>query len=225
MADNLNIEKSSPCFQSLSNDEMEILRHKKTQLVYYPGENLFKQGAFAPHVMFLLSGLVKVYLQTGPDKQLNLRLARSGDFLAFSTIFGQNVYGYSAVAIKECTVCMIDKEALSHVLMGNPTFAMQITSRHVQNENQLLEIVKNISYKQMRGKLASALIYLSQEDFLQEDVFHHLTRQDIADFASISNESTIKFLKEFEKEEIIHLDGKHIAVTNAQKLDEVARKG
>ena len=57
----------------------------------------------------------------------------------------------------------------------------------------------------MRGKLASTLLYLSQEEFLKENIFKYLTRQEIADFASISTESAIKFLKEFEKEKIIKL--------------------
>lgn len=223
--DRPTIESSSPCFKALRPHEVEMLRQKKTQLVYYAGENLFKQGAFAPYVMYLLDGLVKVYLQTGPDKQVNIRLARTGDFLAFSTIFGLDVYAYSAVALKECTVCMIDKQALGDVLLSNPEFAMQITTRNARHENHLYDIIKNVSYKQMRGKLASAILYLSDDEFASDDVFHHLSRQDLADFASISHESAIKFLKEFEKEGVVALVGKDIKIADAKKLAEVARLG
>ena len=58
----------------------------------------------------------------------------------------------------------------------------------------------------MRGKLASALLYLTSEKFKNDNVFQYLTRQDIADFASITVESTVKFLKEFEKEGLTQLD-------------------
>jgi CRP/FNR family transcriptional regulator, polysaccharide utilization system transcription regulator len=220
-----SIETSSECFQFLSEEELALLEEKKKKLIYASGENLFKQGAFAPYVMYVIDGLVRVFLQTGPDKQVNIRLAHSGDFLAFTTIFGQNVYSYSAVAVKESTICMIDKSALSEVLLKNPEFAMRITSRNARHEMQLFEIIKNISYKQMRGKLASALIYLSDEELIKEDVFQHLTRQDIADFASISAESTIKFLKEFEKEGIIALNGKDIRILDVHRLDDMAKRG
>ena len=62
----------------LSDQDQEFLKHKKKQLLYSRGENLFKQGAFATYVMYVQSGLVKVYLQTAPNKRINIRIAKSG---------------------------------------------------------------------------------------------------------------------------------------------------
>jgi len=225
MANFDDCDKITQCFQFLNKDELEILSGKKTELTYLQGENLFKQGAFAPYIMLIIEGLVKVYLQTGLDKQINIRLARTGDFLAFSSIFGNEIYSYSAMALKSSQVCMIEKASLKQLLMKNPDFAFRITSKNYRNENQMLEIIKNISYKQMRGKLASALLYLSAKEFIEENVFQYLGRQDIADFASISTESTIKFLKEFEKDKVLKLNGKEIKIINKAKLLGIAKIG
>lgn len=216
-------DKISQCFQYLDKEDLEILHGKQTQLNYLSGENLFKQGAFAPYVMLIIDGLVKVYLQTGLYKQVNIRLAKRGDFLAFSSIFGNEIYNYSAIALTTSRVCMIEKASLKQLLMRNPDFAIQITSKNYRNENQLLEIIKNISFKQMRGKLASALLYLTSDEFEEDNVFHYLGRQDVADFASISTESTIKFLKEFEKENILKLDGKDIKLVDKEKLIRISK--
>lgn len=219
------IANSPDCFTELYPEELKLIDEKRTQLVYQKGENLLKQGAFATHVIYVIDGLVKLYLQTGFNKQINIRLARRGDFLAFPTLFGETLYGYSAVAVKNSTVSMIDKEALQNLLRENTNFAMRITAKNFRHEAYLLEIIKNLSYKQMRGKLASALLYLSQPDFLEEEVFQHLTRQDIGDFASISAESTIKFLKEFEKEGILSLSGKEVIINDLRLLTEISLKG
>ncbi len=218
-------EHFSKCFQHLFPDELEFISDKKIQLTYLTGETLFKQGAFAPYVMFVIKGVVKVYIQTGINKQMNIKLATEGDYLAFSSVFDENIYNYSAVALKDSIVCMIDKTALRKLFLNNAEFAMNITSRNCRNEAWLLDMLKNITYKQMRGKLASALIYLSSEKFLAQDVFHYLTRKDIADFASITTESTIRFIKEFEKEQILKLEGKNITITDIKALDEIARNG
>lgn len=77
----------------------------------------------------------------------------------------------------------------------------------------------------MRGKLASTLLYLSQDEFIEEEIFQYMSRQDIADFASISTESAIKFLKEFEKEGILSLNGKDIEITDKGKLEDIALRG
>lgn len=209
----------------LSESDQEFLKHKKKQLLYLRGENIFKQGAFAPYVMYVQSGLVKVYLQTGHNKQINIRIAQPGDFLAFSSVFGEDVYTYSSVAVKDAEICMIDKEGLKELLFKNNEFAMRITSNNYKHENHLLKIITSISYKQMRGKLATALLYLSVKELVAEDIFQYLTRQDLADFASISTESAIKFLKEFEKEGILKLDGKDILIKDNEKLEAIAKSG
>lgn len=215
----------SECFHLLSEKELEIINSKKTQLVYERGETLFKQGAFAPYVLYIIEGLVKVYLQTGGKRQINVNIAKTGDFLAYSSVFGNEHYNFSAMAIKESRICMIDKEALKTVLLQNPAFAMQITSRNQRVENQLLEIIKNLSYKQMRGKLASALCYLSSAEFSYEKIFESLTRQDIADFAGITQESAVKFLKEFEREKLLKLEGKDIVINDRTRLQLISKTG
>ncbi len=175
-------------------EELKLIQDKKTQLTYLKGENIFKQGAFAPNIMYIIEGLVKVYLQTGYNRQISISITKAGDFLAFSSLFGDDIYNYSAQALKESRICMIDKESLKQLLIKNPDFAVKVTSGSLRNEKHIFEIIKNISYKQMRGKLASTLLYLSGEEFAGEDIFTYLTRQDVADFASISAESAIWYL-------------------------------
>ncbi len=218
-------KKASLCFQHLYPDELDFISSKKKQLTYLKGENLFKQGAFSPYVIYIVEGLVKIFLQTGSEKQINIRLVQSGNFLAFSSIFDESIHNYSAIALKDSTICMIDKQTLKQLMQKNTDFAMLITSRNCRNESHFIEIIKNISYKQMRGKLATALLYLNDEEFKDQNIFQYLTRQDIADFASISTESAIKFLKEFEKERILELNGRDIKITDINRLYEVKRKG
>ena len=214
------------CFSVLSNTQLNIIQDKKAQVSYLKGENIIKHNAPATHVIYVISGLVRVYLQSeGQSKQANLRLAKSGDFMAFSSVFGKSTYPYSAIAMTDTLVCMVDKEALKEVLMDNPDFGMLITTRNYQLEQRYLDIISNLSFNQMRGKLASALLYLSSDEFEKEDVFLNFTRQDIADFASITVESAIKFIKEFEKEKIIQIINKNIEIISTEKLQLLSKKG
>lgn len=202
---------------------MGNITENKTRITYLKGETVFKQGAFSPYILYVVKGLIKVYLQTGFEKQINLSLAKTGEFLAFSSIFGENIHTYSAQALKDSVICMIEKESLKEILLNNPEFALEVTSKNYRNERHLLEVIKNISYKQMRGKLASSLLYLSHDEFLKENVFLYLTRQEIADFAGVSTESAIKFLKEFEKEKLVKLKGKNIEISDRKKLEIISK--
>lgn len=220
-----NCGKMVACFRDLTTEELEQINRGKTELTYLAGENLFKQGAFSTHLLLITRGLVKVYLQTGREKQLNLQLAQTGDFLGFASLFGETVHATSAVALTDTEVCMIDKEQMRNILLNNAQFAMRITSRNYRNERQLLTIIANMTYKQMRGKLASTLLYLSGENFSDQNLFQYLSRQDLANFASVATESAIKLLKEFERDGIIALEGKGITILNKTELEKIERLG
>lgn len=215
------IENISDCFQNLKNEDIKFLENKKTKVEYLKGETIFKQGVFAPHIYFICQGLVIVYFQTGKGKQINIKLAKRGDFIALSSVFNKNTYQYSAFALTDATICILDKNAIKELIAKNPYFAIQIISKNSNNELRYLDIIKNLSYKQMRGKLASAILYLTSSEFIDFDVFNNLTRQNLADFASISMESTVKFLKEFEKENIIKTNGREITIINREALSEL----
>ncbi|TRX72598.1 Crp/Fnr family transcriptional regulator [Carboxylicivirga sp. M1479] len=216
---------SYECFKNLSEEDIKLFNDQKTQVTYYKGETIIKQGAFADYVIFVNDGLARKYNQKGLQKQINLRLIKKGDFLAYFTIFGENIYPYSVVALKETKVCMIDKLTFKELLVRNPLFALEMTSRNYKREHRYLDIIYDLTYKQMRGKLASALLYLSSEQFHDEDVFEYLTRQEIADFASITIESAIKFIKEFEKENLLSIENKKIVIKSTKGLEEVSRVG
>ena len=218
------IENISACFHNLPQEEIDYLAAYKTPVIFVRGETIFKQGAFAPHVLFVIKGNVIIYRQIG-KKRINIRLAKLGDYISLSSIFNNNTYQYSAVSLHDSIICMIDKEALRRVIMRNPDFAWQIISQNDLIENRYLDIINNISYKQMRGKLASAILYLADDEFKNDDIFQYLTRQDLADFASITVESTVKFLKEFENDSIISLEGKDILIKDIHRLEEISTKG
>ena len=220
-----NIEEILDCFHNLPREDLAYLNERKIKVSYLKGETVFKQGAFAPHVLFVNKGIAMVYVQVGNSKQINVHIAKKGDCLAFSSVFNSKTYQYSATALCDATFCMIEKDALKEVIMRNSDFAMQMITKNTWNESRYIDMIKSLSYKQMRGKLASAILYLCSEEFKDDHLFQYLTRQDIADFASITVESTVKFLKEFEKDGLISLNGKAILIKNLQGVKDLYLRG
>ena len=209
----------------LSDSELDYISTRKRQIIYNTGETICKQGAFAPYVLYVLDGLVKVFVETGRGKYKSLSLMKGGDFIAFSTVFGESAYNYTATALKESTVCMIDKDGLKKILKENRDFAFTIVSRNYRTENHLLEIIKTTTHKQMPGNPATTLLYIGGADFEAEKPFLHLTRKEIAEFAGITMESTVKLLKEFEQDGLIKLEGKDIVLKDMKGLEEVSLRG
>jgi CRP-like cAMP-binding protein len=216
----------APCFQLLSQEEIELVQASKTQVLFRKGENLTKQGAFASYVLFVLEGLSKQHLEgEGSTKQLNLRIIRPGEFVGLSAVFGKSTFNYSVVALTDTKVFIIEKSAFAKLVQQNGMFAYSIIRRYCDHNTILYDAVRNLTYKQMNGRLADALLYIDSVNDGKEDVFMLLSRRDIADFAGISTESAVKLLKSFEKDGLIKLDEKSITIQNRDLLTEISKRG
>ena len=215
----------APCFRDLSPDEMEIIREGKTQVLFRRGDNLTKQGAFTSYVLFLIKGLAKQYLEGDGTRTFNMRIIRPGDFLGLSAVFQENIFGYSASALTDCQAFLIEKETLAKVIKQNGQFGFGLIRRYCEQNNNLLSIISSLNYKQMNGRLAEILLYMNDLKAAYPEIFQLLSRRDMADFAGISVESTVKLLKSFEKDGLIELHDKDIVLKNHETLAEISRRG
>ncbi len=215
----------APCFQLLSREEIEQIQASKTQVYFRKGENLTKQGAFASYVLFIVTGFVKQFIEGDGTRGYNLRIVRPGEFLGLSSVFGRNTFDYSAVAITDTQAFLVEKDAISRLINNDGKFAFSIITRYCEQNSLLFDTVHKLVYKQMNGRLADALLYLSPEDNSGENLFSALSRKDVAEFAGISTESTVKLLKTFEKDGLIRLKEKDIILLNRAALKEISRRG
>lgn len=215
----------APCFQMLIPEEAEVVRASKTQVLFRKDDNLTKQGAFASYVLFIISGYAKQYLEGDGTRSYNLRIIKPGDFIGLSSVFSGNTFTYSSVALTDCQVFLIEKEAIAKVAKENGKFGFQIIKRYCEQNTNLLGTVRSLMYKQMNGRLAETLLYVDSIKENKKEIFQLLSRKDLADFAGISTESTVKLLKSFEKDGLIELHEKDIKLVNHESLVDISRRG
>ena len=206
-------------------DEVELVRSGKTQVLFRKDDNLTKQGAFASYVLFMIRGYAKQYLEGDGTRNYNLRIIKPGEFIGLSAVFSENTFNYSSVAITECQIFLIEKQAVEKVVKQNGMFGFNLIRRYCEQNTNLMNTVRNLMYKQMNGRLAEALLYIDSLKSEKADIFQLLSRKDLADFAGISTESTVKLLKTFEKDKLIILKEKDIQLLDHDALLEISRKG
>jgi len=215
----------APCFQMLIPDEVALVRGSKIQVLFRKGDNLTKQGAFASYVLFIISGLAKQYIEGDNSRNYNLRIIQPGEFVGLSAVFTKNTFNYSSVALTDCQVFLVEKEAIAKVIKQNGLFGFTMITRYCEQNSNLFDTLRTVIYKQMNGRIAETLLYIDGFKNENPNIFQLLSRKDIADFAGISTESTVKLLKSFEKDGLIELNEKDIQVVNQNGLLEISKKG
>lgn len=215
----------APCFQMLSPEEAELVRASKTQVLFRKGDNLTKQGAFASYALFVINGLAKQYIEGDAAKSFNLRIIQPGEFVGLSSVFTQNTFNYSSVALTDCQVFLVEKETIATVIKQNGLFGFNMIKRYCQQNANLFETLRTVMYKQMNGRMADTLLYIDGLKPANPEIFQLLSRKDLADFAGVSTESAVKLLKSFEKDGLIELNEKDIRLINIAELQEISKKG
>jgi CRP-like cAMP-binding protein len=220
-----NCDITAPCFQMLLPEEAEVVRASKTQVLFRKDDNLTKQGAFASYILFMVDGYAKQYIEGDGIKNYNLRIIKPGEFIGLSTVFSGNTFNYSSVALTDCHVFLIEKEAIGNIVKVNGKFGFNIIKRYCEQNTNLLNTVRTLMYKQMNGRLADTLLYVDSLKTEKPEIFQLLSRKDLAEFAGISTESTVKLLKQFEKDGLLKLNEKDITILKHNELLEISRRG
>lgn len=210
---------------SLTKAEVLNLSYNKTEIIFRQGENIVKQGVFSSDIYFVKEGIIKLYIENANGKDLILKLVEPGNYIGLPTVEPGLYYGYSAQAVKNSIVCVIRSEALNNIADNNHSFCRYLNNWLVNDYQYLYKKISSIANKQMNGRLAESLLYLSQEKFKKENIYEYITRRDLADLSGMSIEGMNKTINEFKSKFLIEIDGKAIKILDYHTLTKISKYG
>lgn len=187
-------------------------------------EIIFKQNALSSNIIYIQTGLVKLMID-GPHATQILRLKKAPCYLGMPTTVGDKTNHYSAIALESTQACFIDINVFKGLLRTKPEFSYQIIVELCKNELDQFDRCVNLVQKQVFGRLAAHLLYLSTEIFNSEEFNMPLTRNEIAQLISASRETVSRLLNSLANERIIQMKGKKIRILSFQLLEKISETG
>jgi CRP-like cAMP-binding protein len=211
-------------FKNLSENELGVISKSRYQCHFKAGEIMFKQGTPSPYFLCLTSGLAKLYLE-GLGKNLIIALVKPVEYIFGPGIYTDNIHHYSAAAVEDSSACLVDAQSYKQLIRSNPDFAEEFIQRISFQAIKNFELFVSLTQKQMHGRIADALFYLSNEIYSKNPFLMSLSRQDLADLSGMSKESAIRILKDFKDEGIINIDGKQFEILKPDLLRQISETG
>jgi CRP/FNR family transcriptional regulator len=212
-------------FSGLAGKELEIINDKRYEVRFRAGENIIKQGTASSNLVFLTSGLAKEYIEGYDQRNLILEVIKPWEIFGGTGIYVDNRYHYSVSALEEVTACFVDTANFKKLFRMNPDFSERFMNYCGTCSTRTFERFVSLTQKQMHGRIADVLIYLSETIYNSRSFEMSLSRQDISEFSGMSKDSAIRILKEFETEGIIEANGKRVSINNMNLLVEISDKG
>jgi CRP/FNR family transcriptional regulator len=210
--------------RNIDNDDSDIYLKNITKVRYKRKETIVKQSSHSSHLIYLKSGLVKIFTERRNDKNIILKLVTPKNFLDLSQLGSEN-YNFSAVALKDSEVCLIPKDVFYKMLSQNNAFSKVVLDVDAKFLSFLIDKLSSLGTKQMHGRLADVILYLCSEEFNELEVFSSITRRDIAEMSGMSSESAIRLLTEFKNDGLIKVEGKKIEINNIELMNRLSEVG
>ena len=217
----LDCDLKTALFKFLSDQEIERVNQCKTAVYYKKGETIRKQGAVLTHVISLNTGLAKVYLEGTNNKNIILAIIRPSSFIGGPGIFVDHKNHFTVTSLTDSCACFIELGIFKELLHKNKVFAEEYF-KHLGNitlsaYNRLI----NLTQKQMAGRLADTLIYLSEEIFEARSFNMVLSKNDLAELSGMSRDNVVRNLKKFSDEGLIKNSGDRIEILNFKSLEHI----
>jgi CRP/FNR family transcriptional regulator len=217
--------KHCRCFEKLTDAERTLLENHSVEVGYKKGEIICKQGAFASHIMLMVSGLAKVFMETNSNS-LVLKIIPDGNFIGMASISeGHNTYQYSAMTYVDSVIRQIDLSTFNMLLNQNPGFAKEIIDILNANSLQIYGRFFCLTQKQAYGRLADIILCLAERVFKQKEFNLPLSRKDLGELSGMSQETVIRMLNKFSSEGLIRMDRKKFEVIDYIRLRQISEKG
>jgi CRP-like cAMP-binding protein len=209
----------------LSSHELKAMESATCQIGYHKGEIIIKQGTPLNSVVYLRSGYVKEFIWHESVADQVIQLIKPFSYIGLQGLYTNSSSVFSYQAITDVEVCFVEKERFSTIIQGNGSFAREIlialSRESISNHKRFL----NLNQKQIFGKVAGLIIYLSEEVY-ESSIFElHLKRTDLAQMIASTRESVTRTLKWFHNEGIIQMKKNTVSIEQMERLSEIAKRG
>lgn len=217
LGQNIDKEEIVPFGSCLSDEEIAVFQKNSNIVTYNKREIIFRQNTRTSHIMFVRSGLVKIYKEGRNNKFIVLKIATPGEYLGLMSVFGSEIHQYSAAAIDLVEVDFIDFVTFTQLIKQNGEFAISIINHLSNYAIYIFNRLMSQSHKQLPGRIADVILYFA-ENIYKNHVFEFpFTRRELAELAGTTKESFIRTLAEFRNDKIIQLDGSKVTI-NSMKI-------
>ncbi|WP_372753564.1 Crp/Fnr family transcriptional regulator [Labilibaculum sp.] len=211
------------CFKALTSDQKTRVENSTTILQFTKGETILKQGFVASHILYIEKGLAKLDV-TNDSKISTVKLLGDGSFIGIVCSFACTNIDFSAVALEDTSIKMINMDVFVNLIKENGEFAFKLIRHMSSNTNSIVHRTSRLFNKNVGGSLSLILLELS-EVYQSKEFTLPVTRIGLASLAGCSKESTINTLAKFHADEIIEVKDKHIKILKPESLKLIVKNG
>lgn len=208
--------KSLDFFENLSDNQIDILSNFSFISKYEKDSILFYETDLKTNLLFLVSGLIKIYKYDKFDNEIFLYHIYSNSLISeLSNLNTNEIFCFSnASFIEDSVVLSIDFLKLQEHFLNNNLLVKELMNSLLKKTNQLQSLVNRELVFDATAKVA----YMLVSDL---KMFNNLKRQDVSFMLHIQPETLSRVLKKLSRDNIIEIENQQVIIKDEIALNSI----
>ncbi len=216
---------SIPFFEELPNEQIEDLSMIITDQVFDRGQIIFSEGDDGNGFYVVVSGRVKIFKLSPEGKEQILHIFGPGDPFGEVAVFAGQHFPANAEAMDSSRIFFFPRESFSDLIKNNPSLALNMLAILSKRLRRFANLIDDLSLKEVPGRLAAHLLYLSGQSEGSEQLELNITKTQLASLLGTIPETLSRILGKMSKQGLIESDGRRIKIIDREALEELAESG
>ena len=209
-------------FKGMTSDQLDEIARILSEKEYNRGDVIFSDGDAASGFYLVIAGRVKVYKLSPEGKEQIMHIFGPGQPFAEVPVFEGARYPAYAEAMEGCKLFFFPKEAFIDLIRKNPSLAMNMLAALSQRLKQFSRLIETLSLKEVPGRLASYLLYLSDKNGSIDELKLDIAKSQLASMLGTIPETLSRIFAKMGAREIISINGPEIIILDRASLEDLA---
>ena len=190
---------------------------------YASGQEIFAEGATSDFLPIVISGGVKMIRSPVAGKEVIIGIFGEGDMFAIPPVFDGGPYPASAIATEDTVLLQIPRSDFLKLLADWPEFALATITWMSEMLREKTSIIRNLAIASPEHRIGNVLLKLVEAQEKECPVKIPVRRQDIAEMASLTTETTIRAIRRLADQGLVRIVHGKIIVDDVAPLQKFVR--
>ena len=211
-----------PLLENISDELVEKLHSFGHKSSYGEDQEVFARGDKADFLPIVLSGAVKMIRNPEVGKEVIIGIFRTGEMFAVPPVFDGAPYPSTAIAVEKTELLQISRSDFLYILRDSPEFAFEVIGWTCEMLREKTSMIRTLATASPEHRVGRVLIKLA-EDAAALPFRVPVRRQDIAEMASLTTETTIRVIRRFAEQELLRIEHGKVFIDSLEPLQRFLR--
>ncbi len=185
---------------------------------------IFTEGESADHLPIVLSGKIKMVHLLEGGKEMIINIFEAGEMFAVPPVFDGGKYPASAIAMEPTRLLLVERGKFLRLLEASPELSFYVIGWMCEMLREKTATIQNLATPSPDSRVAHILSRLIEKHVEGEPAKISLRRQDIAEMAGLTTETTIRVIRRLAAMDLITISHGKIFIDSPEPLRKFLRQ-